>query len=273
MMERRSENRTGRGLSSRQLSGLGMSPFVAVFCLLGIFHADRSLAQSPPIDPNRQAGTRCETVAFDTAPPGTTSDTERAEIQRCSEELQRKVLVYASDGRLLSTAVCCPWLSVVVTIALLPDPNGKADLVVVTSGFEPLDDEEDYSIEIFQADSGRRIAMIWSESPPKFLHPDGDRETVEIVFTRDIFGVRRPGAPGWPVIAAVRRGLVIVPLKESVHVLRSSHAEARRVLEEWKEICKAFEPDPCPLTFIRAAKRLEAQVAALEILMGVSPVP
>ena len=266
-MDRRSENGTWRRRTSRQLSGLGISAFVAVFCLLGIFHADGSLAQSAPIEPNGQGGTRCKTVAFDTAPTGT-SDAERVEIRWCSEELQHKVLIYGSDGRLVSTAACCLGLGVKVTISLLPDPNGKTDLVVATSGFE-----EGYSIEIFQADSGRRIAKIWSESSPKFLEPDGDRETVEIVFTRDIFGIRRYDAPAWPVIVTVRRGLVVVPLNESVHVLRSSHAEAQRVLEEWKEICKAFEPDPCPFTFSRATKRLEAQVSALEVLMSASQAP
>ena len=265
-MGRRSENETWRRRTSRQLSGLGISAFVAVFCLLGISHADDSLAQSPPVEPSRQAGTRCKTVAFDTAPTGT-SDAERVEIQWCSEEeLPHKVLVYGSDGRLMSTAACCRWQGVKVTISLLPDPNGKTALVVATSGFE-----EDYSMEIFQADSGRRIAQIWSDSPPSFLHPDGDRETVEIVYTRDIFGIRRFDAPGWPVIVAVSGGLVVVPLTERVHVLRSSHAEAQSVLERWKELCKWFEPDPCP--FIRAAKRLEAQMSALEILISESQAP
>ena len=252
----------------RQLFGLGTSAFVAVI-LSSITYAGDPLSDSLLVERNSQADARCKlTVAA--ATPTRVGDIAKVEVRWCGEELQHQVLVYDTGGQLVSTAMCCDEYAK-VELTLLPDRTGEIDLVVATSGFEPLDDREDFSIEIFQAISGHRIAAIWSESPPTFLNSDHLPGFSEIVFTRDIFGIRRYDAPVWPVVMNVRRGLVFIPLKEHHHVLHLSLSESRKILQRWEKICTFPEATPCPLD--GSVKRLEAQISALEVLLGVSPAP
>lgn len=247
------------------LFSLGMSACIAVLSPCAVYAEEDSLSDLRLVEQERQTDTRPEAIAIDAA-LAITSDIGKVEARFIPEELHYDVLIYGPGGQLLSTTTCCSWEGAKVTFSLLSDPKGETDLVVATSGLDPLDDEEDFSIEVFQAVSGRRIGEIWSESPPVFLEPRGERETVGMVFTRDIFGIGRPDAPVWPVVVNVRRGLVFVPLHDHLDVVRSSLEESRSALERWREICRFPDMQPCP--FSKAARRLEAQISALESLVG-----
>ena len=253
--------------TSGELRGLAIA---AIFSLLlpGVSHAERPLPGSPSIERDSRTGTGCKAIVADIGPTAG-ARTGHVELRWCGEKLHHEVLIYDPHGGLISAAVCCPGLGVKVTLAVLPDPQGESDLVIATSGLDPLDDEENFSVEIFHAESGRRIGEIWSQSPPDFLGLDAERDTAEIVVTRDIFAIGQPDAPVWPVVVKVSRGVVLVPLGDRLHVLRSTLVESRGTFEKWKRTCGAFDSMPCPLD--TASRRLEAQINALEALVGALP--
>ena len=246
------------------LFSMGICACITVLFPCGVHAEEDSLSGLRLVEQECPTDTRREAIAIDAA-LAITSDIGKVEARFIPGDWRYDVLIYGPGGQLLSTTTCCSLEGAKVTFSLLSDPKGETDLVVATSGIDP-SNEEHFSIEVFQADSGRRIGEIWSVSPPVILEPGGERETVGMVFSKDIFGIGRPDAPAWPVVVNVRRGLVFVPLHDHLDVVRSSLEESRSALESWREFCRDMQP--CP--FNKAARRLEAQLSALESLVGAS---
>ena len=241
------------------LFSVGVSACLAVFWPCPVYAEEDSQSGLRLMEQGCRTHTQPEAIAIDYA-LAKTSDIEKVEVRRCFKEEHYQIRTYGPGGQLLSTTTCCSQFAK-VTFSLLSDPKGKTDLIVAASGFEHF-----WSIEVFQTVSGRRIGEFLSKSAPVFLEPRGERETVGMVFTRDLFGIGWPVAPRWPVVVNVRRGLAFDPLNDHPDVLRSSLEESRSTLERWRTICALPDMQPCALS--HAAGRLESQISALETLLG-----